>query len=190
MIIFGSNNKAVGQKLFISTDNMIVNANNTFVYNGGSANNRITGNNIMRTRRYEFNFDEIDAIMSGYITKCIKIVRRWEMMIGPLYILLTLIQINIVILKTLKETRIGNTSLLKDIKSKYMSWQFFIFYFIFKDLNIIYFLNSVFKTINSELNFLMKISSLSQITLQIYLPYSLIIRQCYRKTKTLSFKQW
>jgi len=59
MIIYGSNNRAIGHKLFISTDNMIVNANNTFVYNNGSSanNNKITGKNIMRTKRYEINFD-------------------------------------------------------------------------------------------------------------------------------------
>ena len=62
MIIFGKNNRATGQKLFISTENMIVNANNTFIYNGDSINNRVTGKNIKRTKRYEFNFDEMGAI--------------------------------------------------------------------------------------------------------------------------------
>lgn len=64
----------MGQKLFISTDNMIVNAKNAFIYNGGSTNNRVTGQNIMRTKRYEFNFDELDAILRGQIARCIKIV--------------------------------------------------------------------------------------------------------------------
>lgn len=73
-IIYGSNNTAIGQKLFISTDNMIVNANNAFIYNGGGTNNRVTGQNIMRTKRYEFNFDELGAIKTGQITRCIKIV--------------------------------------------------------------------------------------------------------------------
>ena len=62
MIISGVDNKVTGKKLFISTDNMIVNADNTFIYNGGSSNSKVTGKNIMRTKRYEFNFDEIDAI--------------------------------------------------------------------------------------------------------------------------------
>lgn len=65
MIIYGSNNRATGQKLFISTDNMNVNADNTFIYNGNRANNRVTGRNIMRTKRYEFNFDEAEAILTG-----------------------------------------------------------------------------------------------------------------------------
>lgn len=52
MIIYGSNNRAIGQKLFISTDNMNVNAENTFIYNGNRANNQVTGRNIMRTKRY------------------------------------------------------------------------------------------------------------------------------------------
>ncbi len=64
----------MGQKLFISTDNMIVNANNAFIYNGGGTNNRVSGQNIIRTKRYEFNFDELDAILKGQINRCIKIV--------------------------------------------------------------------------------------------------------------------
>ncbi len=62
MIISGVDNKATGKKLFISTDKMIVNADNAFIYNGGSPSSEVTGKNIMRTKRYEFNFDEIDAI--------------------------------------------------------------------------------------------------------------------------------
>ncbi len=55
-------NKVTGKKLFISTDNMVVNANNAYIYNGDSSHNKVTGNNIMRTKRYEFNFDELDAL--------------------------------------------------------------------------------------------------------------------------------
>lgn len=65
MVIYGSNNRATGQKVFISTDNMIVNADNSFIYNGGGSNNRVTGKNIMRTNRYEINLDELEAINSG-----------------------------------------------------------------------------------------------------------------------------
>ena len=56
IVVYGSNNKATGKKLFISTDNMVVNADNTFIYNGGGSN-RVTGKNIIRTNRYEINFD-------------------------------------------------------------------------------------------------------------------------------------
>lgn len=49
-----SNNRVVGNKIFISTDNMIVNANNTFIYNGNTNNDfkYVEGKNIMRTYRY------------------------------------------------------------------------------------------------------------------------------------------
>ena len=61
-VILGSRNKVTGSKVFISTDNMVVKANNTFIYNGNANNNTVSGQNIMRTQFYEFNFDEIDAI--------------------------------------------------------------------------------------------------------------------------------
>lgn len=53
---------------------MEVNANNTFIYNGNAVNNKVTGNNIMRTKRYEFNFDEIPACERGDLKKCIKVL--------------------------------------------------------------------------------------------------------------------
>ena len=61
-IIVGSNNRAVGEKIFISTDNLVVNANNAFVYNGNTHSDfsYMEGKNIMRTHRYEFNFDRMN----------------------------------------------------------------------------------------------------------------------------------
>lgn len=75
-IIVGSNNRVVGNKVFISTDNMIVNANNTFIYNANTNKDLkyVEGKNIMRTYRYEFNFDRVSEIKAGNIWKCIKIV--------------------------------------------------------------------------------------------------------------------
>lgn len=61
-VIVGSRNKVTGKKVFISTDNMVVKANNSFIYNGNANDNTVNGQNIMRTQFYEFNFDEIDAI--------------------------------------------------------------------------------------------------------------------------------
>jgi len=61
-VILGSRNKVTGNKVFISTDNMVVKANNSFIYNGNANDNTVSGQNIMRTQFYEFNFDEIDAI--------------------------------------------------------------------------------------------------------------------------------
>lgn len=85
MIIIGENNRGVGKKIYISGDNINVEGNNNLVYNTKSnifantnntktVKNTVRGNNILRTLKYEINFDEIPAILRGYISKCIKLL--------------------------------------------------------------------------------------------------------------------
>ena len=73
-IIVGSRNSATGKKIFISTDNMNVVGENAYVFNGNIANNNVVGKNIMRTKRYEINFDMANSIMDKEIWKCIKVI--------------------------------------------------------------------------------------------------------------------